>query len=175
MGLNYKLINRTTNTKLSDVVHTTSYARAERENRPGVVGMDTFQKRMEIDQSRQHIQGYHHSKLMNDTTMKFRSQKQSNYATEALRAEMAEASGAAADGREAIRERGGLKRFDAQKDEGFYARRSSSRRFGTDTNTAQTGTQPYSRQNAATQRQTMANRFSGTARPVPRSGGFGRH
>ena len=167
MSLDPKLINRINNTSLSDVVHNGSFAKAERENRLGALGNDTFERRKQIEQNRQHVRAYKHSAVAMSGGMRERSQSQED-ALAAMEAQIAksEAENSRDKRQEMIvrQEKGGLRKYDT-RERGKAEINATGRASGGG----------YGRTSSAEMRQAAAERFAGKAHPIPKSGGFGLH
>ncbi|MBR5418718.1 hypothetical protein IK110_00480 [Candidatus Saccharibacteria bacterium] len=149
MGLNYKLIQRFAKTSTSDVQHTSSYAKAQNSTSFGAAGAQSFDERQQIELQRKMVQGYKNARVAQGVN---RIPKARTYAEElAIRKKAMEnrrSSWAPEDYQEKNlkKEAGGLMKYDKNAKIG-----------------------------QANMRQQMAERFSAKARPVPKSGGFGRH
>ena len=149
MALTSKMIQRITGAKASDMRHTSGYAEAQSGKNFGAAGGQSFTERQQIELERKLIQGYKNARVARGVN---RIPKARTYAEElAIRKKAAEnrrLGRIAEDYQEKNlkKEAGGLMKFDKN---------------------AQMG--------QANVRQQMAERFSAQARPIPKSGGFGRH
>ena len=168
MGLNFRLIQRTTKTSTSDVAHSTGYASVGNGANFGAADNTTFSERQQIEQHRKIIRGYRNAKVAQGANMmpKARSFEQE----EALRAAMAaiergelEASGSRQE-RNSRLEKGGIQKYDFRNKQRLEINR-----------TAQGGGTPSAREIAAAARAARAERFAAPARPTPKTGAFGRH
>ena len=169
MGLNFKLIQRTAKTSTSDVAHSTGYASASNGGQFGASDNTTFSERLQIERNRKLIKGYNNAKVargVNHMPMA-RSYEQE----QAMQAAMAAIAAGERDYGGVTRqqnfsnrmESGGLKKYDTR----MRQQTGPINRTG--------GVAPAnSRQAAADMRAARAERFSATARPVPKTGGFGR-
>lgn len=168
MGLNFKLIQRTTNTSTSDVAHSTGYANVSNGVNFGSSDSTTFSERQQIEQNRKLIQGYRNARVANGVN---RMPKAQTYEQEqAMRAAMAAIERGERDAGVSRKqefnnklERGGLQKYDTR-----------TRQNSTINRTAQAGGQLSNRQAAAQTRAARAERFAAPARPTPKTGGFGR-
>jgi len=143
------MIQHITGVKSSDMRHTSSYAEAQSGKNFGAYGGQTFDERQQIEWQRKMVQGYKNARVAQGVN---RMPKARTYAEElAIRKKAMEnrhSAWAPEDYQEKNlkKESGGLAKFDRG---------------------AQMG--------QANVRQQMAERFSAPARPIPKSGGFGRH
>ncbi|MCQ2570852.1 MAG: hypothetical protein MJ154_01205 [Candidatus Saccharibacteria bacterium] len=168
MGLNFKLIKRTTNTTTSDVAHSTGYAGVSNGGNFGSSDNTTFSERQQIEQNRKLVQGYRNARVANGVN---RMPKAQTYEQEmAMRAAMAAIERGQRDSGVSKKqefnnrlERGGLQKYDTR-----------TRQNNTINRTAQAGGQLSNRQTAAQTRAARAERFAAPARPTPKTGGFGR-
>lgn len=169
MGLNFKLIQRTAKTSTSDVVHSSGYASVNNGLRFGASDNTTFSERQQIEHSRKMVQGYRNARVAQGVN---RMPKAQTYEQEmAMKAAMAAIAAGERDAGVSKKqefnnrlERGGMQKYD------FNARQN-----GTINRTAQVGGQLSNRQMAAQARAARAERFDAPARPIPKTGGFGRH
>ena len=180
MALNSKLIRRISNNSTSNIVHSSGYAKVQSGSSIGASDNTTFSQRQQIDQNRKVVQGYKDAHVV----------QRVNYTQKAMSVEEQQALAAAeAAASESYRglsnveqekrefnsclESGGIRKYDA---------RNRESRFGTQNNSGQATNAGIARQagaagrqEAAAARAAMAERFSGHAHPVPKSGGFARH
>lgn len=180
MALNSKLIRRLTNNSTSNVIHSSGYAKVQSGNTIGASDNTTFSQRQQIDQNRKIVHGYKDALVA----------QRVNFTQKAMSVEEQEALAAAeAAAEESMRglsnveqekrefnshlESGGIRKYDA---------RNRDSRFGAQNNSGQSANtgiarqaEAANRQEAAAARSAMAERFSGHAHPVPKSGGFARH
>lgn len=149
MGLSAKMIQRITGVKAADMRHTNSYAKVQSGGNFGAAGGQSFGERQQIEWQRKMVQGYKNARVAQGVN---RIPKARTYAEElAIRKKAAENRHSAwvpedYQEKNLKKEAGGLMKFDKN---------------------AQIG--------QANVRQQMAERFSAQARPIPKSGGFGRH
>ena len=168
MGLNFKLVQRISKASTSDVVHSSGYAKVQSQGAFGASDNTTFSERQQMEQRRKLVQGYRNAKVAQGANMmpKARTYEQEQ-AVQAAMAAIEQGERAAGVGSKqefnSKLERGGLQRYDTR------SRNSSFNR------TAQGGGQLSNREIAAANRAARAERFAGTARPAPKTGGFGRH
>ena len=166
MGLNFKLIQRTAKTSTSDVAHSTGYASASNGGQFGASDNTTFSERMQIERNRKLIKGYNNAKVargVNHMPMA-RTYEQEQAMQAAMAAiEASERDCGGAEQRLSSRmEKGGLKKYDTRMKQTGPINRTG-------------GVAPAnSRQAAADMRAARAERFSAAARPIPKTGGFGR-
>lgn len=167
MGLNFKLIQRTTKTSTSDVAHSSGYADVSNGARFGASDDTTFSERQQIEQSRKLIKGYRNARIAQGVN---RMPKAQSYEQEmAVKAAMAaiergeHEAGYATSKQEFNNrlERGGMQKYDLR-----------ARQNNTINRTAQVGGQLSSRQTAQQARAARAERFAAPARPTPKTGGF---
>lgn len=152
MGLNFKLIKRTTDTSTSDIMHSNSYAKAQNSGHFGAQDSTTFSERKQIEQRRKFVKGYRNARLARGVNMMPRartSEEQRELAARALK-EIGDnhAENNTRQAANAEREQGGLYKFDARSTSGIN--RTAQNWGGSPT----------------TQRAARAERFSGK--------GFGR-
>ena len=167
MGLNFKLIQRTTKTSTSDVAHSSGYADVSNGTRFGASDDTTFSERQQIEQSRKLIKGYRNARIAQGVN---RMPKAQSYEQEmAVKAAMAaiergeHEAGYATSKQEFNNrlERGGMQKYDLR-----------TRQNNTINRTAQVGGQLSSRQTVQQARAARAERFAAPARPTPKTGGL---
>lgn len=169
MGLNIKLINRFSKTNTSDVTHSSSYARAQNQGNFGATSEESFSARREIDQNRQVVQGYGNSQVAQKVNTYARAKTYQEQMAEeaarraAIRAKYSKNKKDFEDRRQSFyanREAGGLNHLQQERIANIHATGAGARQ------------QAAQQANA---RQAMAQRFEANARPVPKTGGFGKY
>ena len=178
MALNGKIIQRVTGVKSSDVMHSSGYARTQNAGNFGSATTETFAERQEVEKNRELIQGYKHAQVAQRKNL---MPKARTYEQELADKRNRGYNNQDEQNRQKYNsrlERGGLRSFE-------------ERRFG-DSAMNTNGLaqkQSYAGQKqertaigaarSSEARQAMAQRFSGTAKPAPKTGGFapkfGRH
>ena len=163
MGLNFKLIQRTTNTSAADVMHSSSYASAQNKNAFGASGNISFSERQRIEQHRKLVKGYRNAKIAQEVNM---MPKAKTYEEEL-------AVEAAINAIEKSREKQSENKRESNSR--FEAGGLRKTRFETKNDNSTPVNRLDARQSLAAQRQARAERFDAKARPIPKTGSFGRH
>ena len=168
MGLNFKLIQRTTKTTTSDVMHSSGYAKVQNNGAFGASDNMSFAERQKIEQHRKHIKGYNNARVARGVGMMPKAQSVEDQAA------IAAAAAAIAEAKNSADNHGGRQEFNAKVERGGL-QKYDSRSTNSINRTAKTGFGAGST-SAASQRAATAARFSGgSAHPIPKTGGFGRH
>ncbi|MGN1313062.1 MAG: hypothetical protein ACI4VS_02690 [Candidatus Nanosyncoccaceae bacterium] len=169
MALNGKIIQRITGVKSSDVMHSSGYANAQNAGSFGVAAGETFEQRQEIEKNRKIVQGYNRAKAAQRTNMMPKARTYQQELEEKRQRKLGDQTDSAEQGRQEFNtslERGGLRSFE-EKRIGGYADRQATFAAQKEARTA-TG-----QARSSESRQAIAARFNGTARPAPKTGGFG--
>ena len=159
MGLNLKLINRTTKVSTSDIIHSTGYASVRSGANFGASDNTTFSERQQIEQQRKLIKGYRNARVAQGSGILPRARSyEEEIALQAAMTQIDNSARSSIDRQKAAieQDRGGLRKYDFR-----------SRQTDFHNKTARGGS-------AMTSREAMAKRFDAPARPTPKTGGFGR-
>ena len=174
MALNAKLVQRITENNAAKILHSSGYASAQSGGTMGASGNTSFSERQQIEQDRKVVQNYQSSHVAQSVNRMPKAQSVEEQSAQATAdAAIAESThGLSSVERErrefnTNRESGGLRKYDPSNRDRFNSQASSAG-FARQSGAA-------GRQDAAAARAAMAERFSGHAHPVPKSGGFGRH
>ena len=169
MGLNIKLIKHFDKTSTSDVAHSSGYANAQSGSNFGAASTETFTQRRAVEENRQVVQGYNQAMVaqrVNTTprAMTYQEELAASAARKAaLRAKYARDKQDFDDRRKnfyANKEAGGLNELQQKRVASIHATGAGARQQA---------------QQQLTARQAMAKRFEATARPAPKTGGFGKY
>lgn len=171
MGLNFKLIQRTTKTSTSDVAHSSGYGTVNNRASFGTSDNTTFSQRQQIEHNRKHIQGYKNAQVAQSVNrvpgaIQTREQEMALQAALAQIEASERSYGYGASRKQEFNnnlEKGGLQKYDLRS-----RQNSSINRAGIATSSA------GARQAAAQMRASREARFSAPARPTPKTGGFSR-
>lgn len=168
MALNSDLIKRITRTTTSDVMHSSGFAGAQNTNSFGASASTSFTERQNLESNRQVVQGYRRSMVAHQINAAQHAKTyQEQMAEDAKRAATMrakqDAEKSTLDYRRqefgVRREAGGLSDTQREHIRSAYASGASAR---------QQSTQNINRQE-------LSRRFDATARPAPKTGGFGRY
>lgn len=177
MALNTKLIRRVSNSTTSGVIHSSGYARAQSGNAIGASGDTSFAERQQIEQNRHLVQGYKDAHVAQSVNhMQKAMSVEEKAALDAAEAAMSKSTHGLSNVENERREfnsrleSGGIMKYDSRNRENRFGRSSQNTGYGIARQSGAAG-----RQEAAAARAAMADRFSGHAHPIPKSGGFGRH
>ncbi len=177
MALNGKIIQRVTGVKSSDVMHSSGYARTQNAGNFGAATTESFADRQETEKNRELIQGYKHAQVAQRKNLMPKARTYEQELADKRQKGFKQEDQTLQQFNSRL-ERGGLRSFE-------------KRRMG-DTAMNSNGLakrQSYAGQKqerhavgaarSAEARQAMAQRFSGSAKPAPKTGGFapkfGRH
>ncbi|MBR3176582.1 hypothetical protein IKF25_01235 [Candidatus Saccharibacteria bacterium] len=176
MGLNTKLIQRITNNSVSDVAHSSGYADAQNHGSFGVSDNTTFSERQQIEQRRKYVQGYRNARIAQGVNYMPKAKSVEEQAQLAVAAAIARGKEEMKESHQEYNshlEKGGLQRYDTRNRDNSNLGQPDSFNRGQTGFARQAGS--VNRQEAAAARAAQAERFSGHAHPIPKTGGFTRH
>lgn len=149
-------------------MHSSGYAQAQNANNFGVAANETFAQRQEIEKNREIIEGYNRAKVAQRTNMMPKARTFQQELEDKKSRGFKQDSGNNSMTRQKYNsrlERGGLRYFESRREEGIS---------GTTNRVSGQAQKPaIGAARTAEARQAMAQRFNGSARPVPKTGGFG--
>lgn len=155
MGLNARLIKRISNTTMSDVAHSSAYAKVSNRGSFGADSSMSFEERRKIEQNRKLIQGYKNARIAADVKMMPQARTIADQQA-ILAAELALINARKKESHQEFNnklEKGGLRQYDTRRQQTAQINRTGA---GGDSRAAR------------------AARFEANARPAPKTGGFMR-
>ncbi len=159
MGLNINLIKRTTKTNTSDIIHSSGYVSGREGAVFGSSDNTTFSERQQIEQQRKLIKGYRNAQVARGTGILPRTKSyEDEVAVQAKIAEIEQNERLRGTSKQEFnlnQDRGGLRQYDTRS-------RENVARYGS------------AREASGAIRAERASRFDAKARPVPKTGRFGR-